>query len=84
MQFIIYSTTTCPYCQMLKDYLKERDIGYEEKLVDQDDLARNEMVKVSNGFLGVPFSVITKNDGAKETVIGFDKGRLDSILQINP
>ena len=69
---------------MLKDYLKERDIGYEEKLVDQDDLARNEMVKVSNGFLGVPFSVITKNDGAKETVIGFDKGRLDSILQINP
>jgi len=84
MQFIIYSTTTCPYCQMLKDYLKERDIGYEEKLVDQDDLARDEMVKVSNGFLGVPFSVITKNDGAKETVIGFDKGRLDSILQINP
>ncbi len=69
---------------MLKDYLKERDIGYEEKLVDQDDLARNEMVKVSNGFLGVPFSVITKNDGAKETVIGFDKGRLDSILQTNP
>jgi len=84
MQFIIYSTTTCPYCQMLKDYLKERGIGYEEKLVDQDDLARDEMVKVSNGFLGVPFSVITKNDGAKETVIGFDKGRLDSILQINP
>ncbi|KKQ37813.1 MAG: Glutaredoxin [Candidatus Woesebacteria bacterium GW2011_GWA1_37_7] len=84
MQFIIYSTTTCPYCQMLKDYLKERDVGFEEKLVDQDDLARDEMVKVSNGFLGVPFSVITKNDGAKETVIGFDKGRLDSILQTNP
>ena len=52
--------------------------------MDQDDLARDEMVKVSNGFLGVPFSVITKNDGAKETVIGFDKGRLDSILQTNP
>ena len=69
---------------MLKDYLKERDVGFEEKLVDQDDLARDEMVKVSNGFLGVPFSVITKNDGAKETVIGFDKGRLDSILQTNP
>ena len=83
MQIIIYSTTTCPYCKMLKDYLKEKNIAYTEKLVDTDDVAREEMMASSGGFLGVPFTTIVKDDGTKETVLGFDKGKLESILQIN-
>ncbi|MEK7188756.1 MAG: glutaredoxin family protein [Patescibacteria group bacterium] len=82
MTITIYSTTTCPYCQMLKNYLKEKGVSYEEKLVDQDDLARDEMMQVSKGFLGVPFTVITKDGGTKETVLGFDKGKLNSVLGI--
>lgn len=82
MTITVYSTATCPYCQMLKGFLKERNISFSEKLVDQDDQAREEMMKLSDGFLGVPFSVITKDDGTKETVIGFDKGRLTQILGI--
>jgi glutaredoxin len=35
MKVIIYSTTTCPYCKMLKDYLDEKKVEYVEKLVDQ-------------------------------------------------
>lgn len=80
MTITVYSTTTCPYCKMLKDYLKEKNISYVEKLVDQDDTAREEMMTASNGFLGVPFSVITKDGGSRETVLGFDKGKFDSIL----
>ena len=83
MTVTIYSTTTCPYCKMLKDYLKEKGISYEEKLVDQDDVAKEEMMAASGGFLGVPFSIITKDDGVKENVIGFDKNRINEILQIN-
>lgn len=83
MTYIIYSTTTCPYCRMLKSYLDEKSVKYVEKLVDQDEVARNEMMDASGGFLGVPFSVITKDDGSKETIIGFDKGKLDAVLQIN-
>lgn len=49
--------------------------------MDQDEVARGEMTKVSGGFLGVPFSVIAKNDGTSTTVVGFDKGKLDSIFQ---
>ena len=82
MQITVYSTTTCPYCNMLKDYLKEKGIAFTEKLVDQDDGARDEMMAISGGFLGVPFSVITKDDGSKESVIGFDKGKLNSVLGI--
>ena len=56
---------------MLKDYLGEKKVEYIEKLVDQDEKAKAEMLGVSGGFLGVPFSVIVKNDGSKETIIGF-------------
>lgn len=76
----IYSTTTCPYCKMLKDYFTEKSVQYTEKLVDQDDAARDEMTKESNGFLGVPFTVVVKDDGSKEAIIGFDKGKLDAIF----
>ena len=82
MQTVVYSTTTCPYCKMLKDYLKEKNIGFIEKLVDQDDLSREEMMKSSNGFLGVPFTVIAKNDGTTETILGFDKRKVDLVLGI--
>ncbi|MDP3917993.1 MAG: glutaredoxin domain-containing protein [Candidatus Woesebacteria bacterium] len=81
MNIKIYSTVSCPYCKMLKDYLVSKNISFEEKLVDQDEEAKAEMAQVSGGFLGVPFVVVTKDDGTKETVIGFDKGKLEEILK---
>jgi len=82
LQVTIYSTTTCPYCRMLKEYLTEKNITFTEKLIDQDETALKEMSKESGGFLGAPFTVIVKDDNTKETVIGFDKGKLNSILGI--
>ncbi|KKU04227.1 MAG: Glutaredoxin [Candidatus Woesebacteria bacterium GW2011_GWC2_47_16] len=79
MQVTVYSTTTCPYCKMLKDYLSSKSIAFSEKMVDTDEAAREEMMTSSGGFLGVPFTVIMK-DGTKDTVVGFDKGKLDSLL----
>jgi glutaredoxin len=83
MQVIIYSTTTCPYCKMLKDYLDGHNVSYEEKLIDQDEAAKEQMVSNSDGFMGVPFTVITKDDGEKEKIVGFDKGKIDKVLEIN-
>ncbi len=82
MQIIIYTTSTCPYCKMLKEYLTTKSYAFSEKLVDMDDTAKEEMMKESNGFLGVPFTVIVKDDGSKETIIGFDKGKFGSVLGI--
>jgi hypothetical protein len=65
---------------MLKDYLMAKNVVFVEKLVDQDESARNEMSVESGGFLGVPFSVVIKDDGTKETIIGFDKGKLEKVL----
>lgn len=80
MQITVFTTGGCPYCLMLKDYLNSKSIAFVEKLVDQNEEAKKEMIAISNGFMGVPFSVITKDDGTKETIIGFDKGKLNQIL----
>jgi len=80
VQITVYSTTTCPYCKMLKDYLKEKSLSFTEKLVDLDETAKTEMAALSGGFLGVPFVSIVKDDGTKETVVGFDKGKLNAVL----
>ena len=81
MQVTLYSTTTCPYCKMLKNYLDEKRVSYTEKLVDQDDAAREEMVSKSGGYLGVPFTVIARN-GQEMVVMGFDKHKLNEILGV--
>lgn len=80
MTIKIYSTISCPYCKMLKDFFVSKNLSFEEKLVDQDENAKNEMAAVSGGFLGVPFTVITKDNGEVVTVIGFDKGKLEQVL----
>jgi len=67
---------------MLKTFLKEKNVTFTEKMVDTDEVARDEMAAVSGGFLGVPFSLIVKDDGTRESIVGFDKGKLETILQI--
>ena len=83
MKVIVYSTTTCPYCKMLKDYLSEKGFAFEEKLIDTDERIRLEMEKISGGFLGVPFVVIEKDNLTRETILGFDKGKLNLSLGIS-
>lgn len=81
MNVTVYTTTTCPYCKMLKDYLRENNIEFTEKVVDQDDAAREEMMSKSGGFLGVPYTVIEK-DGKEEKIVGFDKGKFSEVLGV--
>lgn len=76
---VIYKTMTCPYCKMESEYLKGKGVTFEEIYVDKDPKAAEEMVKISNQ-LGVPLTVIRKDDGTQETILGFDKARIDAAL----
>lgn len=78
----IYSTTTCGFCKMLKGYLSEKDIKFEEKHADHDQSIANELYEKS-GQLGVPFTIITKDDGSEEKVLGFDRVKIDAALGLN-
>lgn len=77
----IYSTATCGYCRMLKSYLQSKSISYNEKMVDEDPSLAQELVSKS-GQLGVPFTVITTDDGKEEKILGFDKQRVDEVLKL--
>lgn len=67
---------------MLKDYLTSKSVAFVEKLVDIDETAQKEMGDLSGGFLGVPFTLIVKDDGTRATVIGFDQNKINSVLGI--
>jgi len=72
----IYSTPTCVYCKMAKDFFKENKVDYIEKDVSTDDKAREEMVDKSHQ-MGVPVIDI---DG--EMFVGFDRDALSKALEI--
>jgi glutaredoxin 3 len=76
MSIKIYSTPTCVYCRMAKDFFKNNNLAYEEYNVASDLKAREEMVQKSHQ-LGVPVIDI---DG--EIIVGFDKGTLSKVLHI--
>lgn len=63
----VYTTNTCPWCVKVKNYLKSENIDFEELNVQDDMVAREEMVKKSNQ-MGVPVLDINNN-----IIIGFDK-----------
>jgi glutaredoxin-like YruB-family protein len=69
----VYSTPTCPYCHMAKDYLKEKGIAFEDINVAEDAVAGEEMVQKS-GQMGVPVL-----DIEGEIIIGFDKTAIDRL-----
>lgn len=74
---IIYTTPTCVYCRMAKEFFKKNSVAYEEYNVAEDDAAREEMVKKSRQ-LGVP--VIDVNG---EIFVGFDQRGLKKALGIS-
>lgn len=75
----IYSTTTCPYCKMLKSYLTERKVSFEDVLVDQNPNQMQTFIDAC-GSMGVPCTHITKDDGTEVKILGFDKGKIDATL----
>lgn len=70
----IYTSDTCGYCHLAKDYLEELGVSFLEKNVSRDATARKELM--SKGFMGVP--IINVDD---EVIQGFDKNRLDELLK---
>jgi glutaredoxin len=80
MKITIYSTTSSESSKDLKDYLRQNELVFEEKLIDLDESAKEEMEKETGGFMGVPFVVFLAN-GKKDKVVGFDRKKIDEILR---
>lgn len=70
----IYSTDTCGYCKMAKEFFDSKGVTYTEYNVGTDLEKRKEMIEKS-GQMGVPVIFIDE-----EILVGFDKQKLSSLL----
>lgn len=73
----IYSTPTCTYCLMAKDFMDSKGIEYNEIDVSVDQTKVSELLELTGGQMGVPVIVV---DG--EVIFGFDKNKLEELLEI--
>lgn len=76
MNVIIYTTDTCPYCEMAKQFFKSKNIKYKEINVSNDPEAAKEMIEKS-GQMGVP---VIEIDG--KIILGFNKSAIEKALKI--
>ncbi|MFZ8848588.1 MAG: glutaredoxin family protein [Minisyncoccia bacterium] len=76
----VYATTNCPYCKAEKEYLDSKGIKYEYTLVDLNPVSAQEMIE-KTGQYGVPVTEIIFDDEDAEYIIGFDRERIEKILQ---
>lgn len=72
----IYSTATCHFCHMAKDWLTEKGIPFSDYNVGDDMARRKEMVEMT-GQLGVP--VIKIGD---DVMIGFNQDKMEELLGV--
>jgi len=72
----VYSTPTCPYCDLLKDYLKDNNIEFEVVDLSQDEKAAQYIME-KTGKMAVP---VTEIDG--EVIVGFDRAKISQVLGI--
>jgi glutaredoxin 3 len=72
----IYSTPTCHFCHLAKDFLKEHAVSFVDHNVQTDLEKRQEMIEKS-GQMGVP---VIDVDG--EILVGFDRERLAALAGV--
>ena len=75
----VYSTATCMYCNLLKDFLDEKKVAYTAIDVGVDAEARDYIVEGS-GQMGVPVTEIIQAEGGSEFVVGFDEQAISEKL----
>lgn len=72
----IYTTETCGYCKMAKEFFQKNNVEFQEFDVGKDLAKRQEMIEKS-GQMGVPVISV-----GSDMVVGFNKARLAELLNI--
>jgi len=74
-KIIVYSTPTCPWCNVMKDFLKEKNVEFEEIDLSKNQEKIKEMTQKS-GQMGVPQIEING-----KMIVGFDKEAIEKELE---
>ena len=73
---IIFTTPTCSYCNMAKQYFRRNKVRFRDVDISKDPVAARDVVRRS-GQMGVPVIDI----GGK-IIVGFDKPKINQLLEL--
>ncbi|WP_339231076.1 glutaredoxin domain-containing protein [Oceanobacillus sp. FSL K6-2867] len=71
----VYTTNTCTYCVVMKNFLKDKGLPFEEINVQHDPIAADRLVKTT-GEMGVPQTEING-----QWVLGFDPEKVMQLVK---
>lgn len=80
MTITIYSTSICAACHTLTQWLDSQGQPYSKKITDEDPAAMEEFMRVNDGMVGVPFTVITADDGTVTKISGYDQAKFKAAI----
>lgn len=76
-RIIVFTTPRCSWCRKVKSYLRKNRVRFKDVDITKDERAARDIVR-KTGQKGVPVTLVNNRP-----VIGFDKKKLDRLLDIN-
>ncbi|WP_243292903.1 glutaredoxin family protein [Bacillus sp. FJAT-47783] len=73
-QVTIYTTTVCPYCVMLKNFLLDQQIPFKEVNIEEQPGMMEKLIKIT-GQMGVPQTEVNG-----KWIVGFDPNQIMMAL----
>lgn len=74
-RIIIFTGASCPWCNKVKDYLRQKRFRFREVNVEKDAEGARELKR--RNIMGVPVVLINNRP-----IVGFDKSKIDQLLGI--
>ena len=71
----VYTTTQCPYCVMLKNFLSEQDVPFKEVNVETKPEIMQKLVNTT-GQMGVPQTEVNG-----QWIVGYDPNNMMKALK---
>jgi glutaredoxin len=78
----LFTSATCPYCKEIRHYFQQRRQQFTERRVDLDPAAARLVVETIGDEL-VPVVMVQKDEALPVAVVGFDRQRLDVLLEVS-
>lgn len=72
---IIFTSSSCPWCNRVKQYLREKRFRFREVNVERDPEGARELRR--RNIMGVPVVLINNHP-----IVGFDQVKIDKLLGI--
>lgn len=73
-QVVVYSSPTCGFCHMVKEYLTDHGVAFEERDISTDQEALMYVLE-KVGQAVTPITTI-----GEKVIVGFDRPQLDEAL----